>query len=179
MSATSAGSAAGRMRASDADRDATLAQLSEQFQAGRLTQDEFEERSGQALTARTMGELGDLMTDLPCPAVSGRVRPVSGPPVSGPPVSGSAGFHPTGFDPTGSDRTGLDPAAGAPPVPWVRPALVPVIVVLAVLGSVVTLGTHHHGWTFWWIIPLVLIVARRLAGRRMAGRPGPGPFGQR
>jgi len=71
MSATSAGSAAGRMRASDADRDATLAQLSEHFQAGRLTQDEFEERSGQALTARTMGELGDLMTDLPCPAVSG------------------------------------------------------------------------------------------------------------
>ncbi len=34
MSATSAGSAAGRMRASDADRDATLAQLSEHFQAG-------------------------------------------------------------------------------------------------------------------------------------------------
>ena len=169
MSATSAGSAAGRMRASDADRDATLAQLSEQFQAGRLTQDEFEERSGQALTARTMGELGDLMTDLPCPAVSGRVRPVSGP----------AWFDPAASDQDPSGRTGLDPAAGAPPVPWGRPALVPVIVVLAVLGSVVTLGTHHHGWTFWWIIPLVLIVARRLAGRRMAGRPGPGPFGQR
>jgi hypothetical protein len=157
MSATSAGSAAGRMRAADADRDATLAQLSEHFQAGRLTQDEFEERSGQALTARTMSELGDLMTDLPRPAV----------------------FDPTASHPTGSDRTELDPAAGAPPVPWVRPALVPVIVVLAVLGSVVTLGTHHHGWTFWWIIPLALIMARRVAGRRMAGRPGPGPFGQR
>lgn len=165
MSATSAGSAAGRMRASDADRDATLAQLSEHFQAGRLTQDEFEERSGQALTARTMGELGDLMTDLPRPAGSGL------------PISGPAGFDPAASDPTASGRTGLDPAAGAPPVPWVRPALVPVIVVLAVLGSVVTLGTHHHGWTFWWIIPLVLIVARRLASRRMAGRPG--PFGQR
>jgi hypothetical protein len=109
-----------------------------------------------------MGELDDLMTDLPSPAVSG-------PAMSGPAV----------LDPTGSDRTGLDPAAGAQPVPWVRPALVPVIVVLAVLGSVVTLGTHHHGWTFWWVIPLVLIMARRLAFRRMAGRPGPGPFGQR
>ncbi len=111
-----------------------------------------------------MGELGDLMTDLPRPSVSG------------PPHRLHAGRV---LLRRRAGPAGLDPAAGAPPVPWVRPALVPVIVVLAVLGSVVTLGTHHHGWTFWWIIPLVLIMARRLAGRRMAGRPGPGPFGQR
>jgi Domain of unknown function (DUF1707) len=53
------------MRASDADRDAVVSDLSEHFQAGRLTAGEFDERTGQALTARTWGELGELVTDLP------------------------------------------------------------------------------------------------------------------
>jgi len=53
------------MRASDADRDAVLSELSEHFQAGRLTAAEFDERAGQALAARTWGELRDLLRDLP------------------------------------------------------------------------------------------------------------------
>jgi DUF1707 SHOCT-like domain len=52
-------------RASDADRDAVVSDLSEHFQAGRLTAGEFDERAGQALTARTWGELGELVADLP------------------------------------------------------------------------------------------------------------------
>jgi len=58
----------GAMRASDADRDAVLAELSKHFQAGRLTIEEFDERSDQALRARTYGELADLTKDLPAPA---------------------------------------------------------------------------------------------------------------
>jgi Domain of unknown function (DUF1707) len=54
-----------QMRASDADRDAVVAALSEHFQTGRLTSEEFDERTGRALTARTLGELDDLMADLP------------------------------------------------------------------------------------------------------------------
>jgi hypothetical protein len=42
------------MRASDADRDAVVSDLSEHFQAGRLTAGEFDDRTGQALTARTL-----------------------------------------------------------------------------------------------------------------------------
>src|ERR1700750_2410066 len=53
------------MRSSDADRDAVVSDLSEHFQAGRLTAGEFDERTGQALTARTWGELGGLVADLP------------------------------------------------------------------------------------------------------------------
>ncbi|MBO0824942.1 MAG: DUF1707 domain-containing protein [Actinobacteria bacterium] len=53
------------MRASDADRDGVLAELSEHFQAGRLTMEEFDERSSMALRARTFGELADLTKDLP------------------------------------------------------------------------------------------------------------------
>ncbi len=53
------------MRASDSDRDAVVSDLSEHFQAGRLTAEEFDERTGRALAARTWGELGDLSADLP------------------------------------------------------------------------------------------------------------------
>ena len=53
------------MRASDADRDAVVWDLSEHFQAGRLTAAELDERTGLALTARTWGELTELAADLP------------------------------------------------------------------------------------------------------------------
>ena len=53
------------MRASDADRDAVVAALSEHFQAGRLTQAELDDRIGHALTSRTWGELRKLLADLP------------------------------------------------------------------------------------------------------------------
>lgn len=53
------------LRASDAERDATLRALGDHAAAGRLTLDELEERSSRALTARTRGELASLTTDLP------------------------------------------------------------------------------------------------------------------
>jgi hypothetical protein len=63
------------MKASDADRDAVLSELSEHFQAGRLTSAEFDERAGRALAARTWGELRDLLRDLP----AARPGPASAP----------------------------------------------------------------------------------------------------
>jgi len=56
---------AGDLRVSDADRDRAISELSEHFQAGRLTAGEFDERSGQALQARTGKELAALFADLP------------------------------------------------------------------------------------------------------------------
>jgi hypothetical protein len=55
----------GDLRVSDADRDRALAELSEAFRVGRLTADEFDQRSGQALAARTGKELTALLADLP------------------------------------------------------------------------------------------------------------------
>jgi hypothetical protein len=63
----------GDLRVSDADRDRALAELSEHFQAGRLDGDEFEERSGRALRARTARELADLFADLPRDRVHAQV----------------------------------------------------------------------------------------------------------
>lgn len=67
MNTTSRGYPAGAVRVSDADRDAALAELSEHFQAGRLTSPEFDERTGKALSARTGMDLAELTTDLPAP----------------------------------------------------------------------------------------------------------------
>jgi Domain of unknown function (DUF1707) len=55
----------GDFRVSDADRDRAVAELSAAFQAGRLAADELDERSGQALAARTGRELTALLADLP------------------------------------------------------------------------------------------------------------------
>jgi hypothetical protein len=55
----------GDFRVSDAERDQAVAELSEHFQAGRLTADELDERTGRALTARTAADLAALFTDLP------------------------------------------------------------------------------------------------------------------
>lgn len=72
------------MRASDADRDAVVSDLGEHFQAGRLTAAELDERTGRALAARTWGELGKLLADLPAsrpaatPSSGARPGPLSG-----------------------------------------------------------------------------------------------------
>ncbi len=54
-----------RIRASDADRDRVASMLREHHAAGRLTAEEFHERMDRALEAKTLGELDELMTDLP------------------------------------------------------------------------------------------------------------------
>jgi Domain of unknown function (DUF1707) len=60
----------GPIRIGDAERDQAVAVLSEHFVAGRLTQEEFEERSDQATRARYAGDLSPLFADLPDPAAS-------------------------------------------------------------------------------------------------------------
>jgi Domain of unknown function (DUF1707) len=53
------------IRASDADRDDAVARLREHYVAGRLSEKERQERVAAALAAKTLGDLGELMTDLP------------------------------------------------------------------------------------------------------------------
>jgi Domain of unknown function (DUF1707) len=65
VNATRGNNLPAEMRASDSDRDAVVSDLSEHFQAGRLTAGEFGERMGRALAARTWGELRNLLADLP------------------------------------------------------------------------------------------------------------------
>jgi Domain of unknown function (DUF1707) len=55
----------GDLRVSDADRDRALSELGEAFRVGRITADEFDQRSGYAVRARTGKELTALLADLP------------------------------------------------------------------------------------------------------------------
>lgn len=68
----------GNLRASDADRDRALSGLGDACRAGRLTLEEFEERSAQALRSRTGQELADLLADLPRDGRPGDGRPGEG-----------------------------------------------------------------------------------------------------
>jgi hypothetical protein len=54
-----------RLRASDADRDAAAVELREHYAVGRLSTDTLDHRMASAYEARTRGELGALLVDLP------------------------------------------------------------------------------------------------------------------
>lgn len=54
-----------KLRASDDDRERAVTLLQEHHAAGRLTAEEFNERIDRAYAARTLGELDELMADLP------------------------------------------------------------------------------------------------------------------
>ena len=67
------------MRIGDTEREQALAALGEHMSAGRLTIDEYGERSAKVTAARTRGELLELFTDLPDPKPGAAPRPVAAP----------------------------------------------------------------------------------------------------
>jgi hypothetical protein len=121
-----------QIKASDADRDAVLSDLSEHFQAGRLTAEEFEDRTGQALSARTWGELRDLLQDLPASP--------SGPRVTAASTSGARPQRPFG-------RTVLVPIA---------------VLAGTGIAVAMSVGTDHHRWGILWLLLPILLIARRM-----------------
>jgi len=146
MSATPGNDPSVQMKASDADRDAVLSDLSEHFQAGRLTADEFEDRTGRALAARTWGELRDLMQDLPADPAGPHV-----------PVTATTGAPPQ--RPIG--RTVLVPIA---------------VLAGIGIAVAMSAGTGHARWGILWLVLPVLLIARRMtycagAPRRSGPRP--------
>ncbi len=131
------------MRASDADRDAVLSELSEHFQAGRLTAAEFDERAGQVLAARTWSELRDLLRDLP--------SALSGPQPVGAGSSAAAPERPSGR-------------------PALLPVAVLAGIGIAVALSV---GVGHHLWGLGWFLLSVFIVRRVIRCAGACRRCGP------
>ena len=141
-----------RIRASDADRDRVAALLREHHAAGRLTAEEFHDRMDKALEAKTLGELDELMADLPAidlyrlPDESMR-RPAPLPHTSLMPRHPGGPSSPAKF-------TAGTVAMGA----WaaVTAALVAIWAVAAVVGG----GT----WFPWWAliaIPWIWVMIRR------------------
>ena len=65
------------LRAGDEDRKRMVDELQRHYVDGRLTEDEYDERVGRALAARTFGELDPLLRDLPAaPLAAAEPTPV-------------------------------------------------------------------------------------------------------
>jgi hypothetical protein len=145
-----------RIRASDADRDRTAALLREHHAAGRITAEEFHERMEQALDAKTMGQLDELLSDLPVidlyqlPDASLRRRPPR-PGQSVLPADSGSAVSPLRFGP-GTVAMGAWATVSA--------VLVAVWAVAAVIGA----GT----WIPWWalvVLPWLWITVRHYRPR--------------
>ena len=120
------------IRVSDAERDQAVAELGEHFQSGRLTQEEFDDRSGRALQARTGRDLTALFSDLPRPAAA---DPWAGPaPWAGPPAG-----------PVQAGRRGTGP------LPAVRFVL-GVVIVAIIAGNV-----FGHSQSPGWLVPVIVL----------------------
>lgn len=63
------------LRIGDDEREAAVTALGEHYAAGRLTKEEFDERSEQAWAARTASALMPLFADLPRPQAAATAPP--------------------------------------------------------------------------------------------------------
>lgn len=83
--ATAPASPAAPVRIGDVERDQAVSALGDHFAAGRLTREEFDERSDRAMQARFSTDLEPLFADLPKPVAA--MPPQWGPPrqAGGPP----------------------------------------------------------------------------------------------
>ncbi len=64
-----------QVRASDADRESVAEILRTQHAEGRLDSEEMQERIDRCYQAKTIGDLDQLLSDLPRPSVAGKGRP--------------------------------------------------------------------------------------------------------
>jgi Domain of unknown function (DUF1707) len=138
-----------RIRASDADRDRAASLLREHHAAGRLTAEEFHERMDAALNATTLGEIDELLADLPVIDLY-RLPDES--------MRRAAGLPHTSLVPrdpgAAADLDRIPPAMGALAV--ITGALIVIWAVLAVIGAAT--------WLPWWLliaIPWIWIMIRR------------------
>jgi len=142
-------------RASDQDRERTAGALGRHYAAGRLTLEEFQERLDQAYAAKTLGQLDDLMADLP----GGDLGQIPGQPGGGNqrlPERRAAG---TVQAPDGSN-----------PAVWHFWLAVTIGVFVVWLIS----GASGGPWFLWAAIPLAIILLRRRAMDRERRSRGPG-----
>jgi hypothetical protein len=148
----------GGIRVSDADRDAAIGELSEHFQAGRLTQEEFDERAGLALRARTGNDLNELFTDLP--------------------LTGEAARQAAAAQPPGATQSPYQSQPGPPPgsPPALPPQMTrrhgspaPAVIILVLVGiaaSEVARATGPHHGTDWLVPVIVALIIMRIIIRR-------------
>jgi Domain of unknown function (DUF1707) len=136
-----------RLRASDGDRERTAQLLREHHVVGRLTAEEFNDRLEKVFAARTLGELDELLADLP--AIDLYQLP-------------SAGIRPLRRGGSGPHRRAEDGLVPAPrTMPWITWAAgSALIVALWVVIGILVGGAAWIPWFMLVIIPWRLAVGR-------------------
>ena len=142
-------------RASDADRDQTAAALREHLAVGRLTIEEFDERLDQAYAAKTLGELDQVMADLPGTGLGQLPDAPADRSAASPPLTLR---RPSRSTATGRDR--FSPAWRAAWGSWLAISLVFFVIWLAS-------GASGGPWFLWVTLALGAI----LLGRWITGAP--------
>jgi hypothetical protein len=134
------------VRVSDAERDQAIAELSEHFEAGRLTQEEFEDRAGRALRARTGSDLAELFADLPAYGAYG------------------APLAPRAGDTAASPAAGRGDLRHAGNIAVARAVIICVVATIIAVNLLAGLGRTGLGW----LVPVVIlgVVFSRLTRRR-------------
>ncbi|MFC5290442.1 DUF1707 domain-containing protein [Actinokineospora guangxiensis] len=140
------------VRIGDTERETALRALGEHMGAGRLTVDEYGERSARVATAKTRGDLADLFADLPEPRP--RFGPITPPPAYPPPAYPAPAYppphyghhHPVPVHPSRPPARRWDPAT----------------IAVAVLAFGVLLVGFRWGVPFVLLpILLVVLISRR------------------
>ncbi|WP_066044047.1 DUF1707 SHOCT-like domain-containing protein [Herbiconiux solani] len=182
------------LRLSNSDRESAVAALARAHTDGRLTADEYLERSTAARAAVTRGDLAPLFTDLPDTANESVIDSVSDPspdPDLAPPAGftaapGSApagglgagardgsGYRDGAGDGSGFDRRDDDrpdysrrrPLGGAAGVVAVSITPILALVLFLLCGFFLPDG-FRWSWIFWLAVPIVGIVVYGPGGRR-------------
>jgi len=151
-----------KTRASDADRDRAAAALREHLAAGRLSIEEFDERLDKAYAAKTLGELDQVMADLPA-AGPGQLpdAPADRPAASLPPAS----RRPPGPVQAGPGR--FSPAWRTAWGSWLAISLVVFVIWLAS-------GASGGPWFLWVALVLgAVLLVRSLTGAPARRERGP------
>jgi hypothetical protein len=144
------------IRACDEERSRTAAALGEHYAAGRLTLQEFRERLDKAYAATTLGELDDLMADLPGTDLG--QLPAAWPP---PPAAARRGRRRRLPGPVQA------PAGGSWQAAW------RFWLAISVGAFVIWLDSGASGGAWLWLaVPLGLLLLRRwtASGARHGGR---------
>ncbi len=128
-----------RIRASDADRDRAAEALREHHATGRLTVEEFQERLDRVYAAKTVGELDDVMADLPAIDLYQL------------PIPAGQRFVPPPRPPATRGLGRISPAWRAAWGAWASVSLVLTVIWLITAG--LTSGGTAYFWPVWIIGP--------------------------
>lgn len=137
-------------RIGDSDRDQAATCLREHLAQGRLSQDEFDDRIGIALAAKTAADLEPLFSDLPDPrpdTLKG-VAPMSSPWPSYPAAAST---------PSAPSLPAQRPQPSTPAVSsnWSNAMMV----ATAVAWPLWLLASFATGWHFWWLIWIPITIS--------------------